>query len=721
MWNTFDKIRPHLDRQYLEPEINPASGVSLKELEALTDQYFESHRGEPHILTKAALFEIIVTKGRIGVDPADWFADHLESGGLMNKYLELRRREANLKLSPEYEDASVLFPASGAGYAALDLSHTSPDWKSILELGPAGLRDRARKALQTAETEEQKNFHTAAATVFEAVRKFILRLAEEAERVKAERVTGTLRAIAERPPETFQEALQWAYLYHEMQELEGELVRAMGSFDRLFLPFYRNDLASGRLMREQAKELLKFFWNKFYARTQGNQAGKNFCFGGLEFPGSDVSNELTELGFEAYREMNTINPKLTLRVSRKTPDKLLRQAAGCIRKGLTGIVFANEETAFKLFLNRGKDPQDIYDYVFIGCYEPAIMGREISCSMEGTCNLLKPVDLVFNNGTDPLNGKKIGPDCPLPETYEAFEKEYFRQLNHLLTRIMERGKIYERTWREVNPSPLLSGTMPDCIRKGRDISEGGTKYNTSGIMCGGIGSAADALAAVKYLVFERKLCSMTELRDALKNDWNGFGTLRLEALNHAPKWGNNLPEADDIARRITDFAANLINHTPNTRGGTFQMGLWSIDHDHRMGGGTGATPDGRRAGDPLSRNTGSTTGMDRSGITALMNSAAKLDHSEFPDGSVLDIMLHPSAVSGTEGDSVITGLIRGYFAAGGLAIQFNILNAEDLKKAQKEPEKYSNIQVRVCGWNNRFINLSPKEQGIFIAKAEAEE
>lgn len=719
MWNTFDRIRPHLEEQYRNWAPNPETGLSPEELEKLADRCFESHRGEPLILTKAAIFELILTKARIGVDPADWFADHLQSGNVMNKYQGLRKAEGYRKLPSDCEDASSLYPETGTGYAALDLSHTSPDWKSVLELGPTGLRDRALHAQKSAETEEQRIFYTAVAVIFDAMRKFIERLAEEAERVGAERVSGTLRAIAHRPPETFQEALQLSLLYDTCQELEGEPVRSQGLFDRLFLPFYRHDLQNGILTRDQAKELLKFFWTKFYA--QGHPNGKNFGFGGLEFPGNDTTNELTELGFEVYRELNTINPKLTFRVSKKTPDFILRRVAECIQAGITGFVFANEETAREMFRKRGKEPRDIYDFIFVGCYEPAIMGREISCTMAGTYNLLKPVELLFHNGNDPRTGAAVGLPCPLPRNSQELEAAYFRQLTHQLTRIMERGKLYEKIWPEVNPSPLLSGTMPECIRKGRDISDSGTKYNTSGIMCAGIGSAADALAAVEYLVFERNLCSMTELKNALDNNWNGYETLRLEALNHAPKWGISDPSADAIARRITEHTANLINHTPNTRGGTFQMGLWSIDQDRTLGSKTGATPDGRLSGAPLSRNTGSTTGMDRRGITALMNSAMKLDHSEFPDGSVLDIMLHPSAVSGKEGPDIITSLIRTFFAGGGLAIQFNILSAEDLKQAQKEPEKYSNLQVRVCGWNNRFILLSPEEQALFIAKAEAGE
>ena len=223
------------------------------------------------------------------------------------------------------------------------------------------------------------------------------------------------------------------------------------------------------------------------------------------------------------------------------------------------------------------------------------------------------------------------------------------------------------------------------------------------------------------LVDERKLCTVAELAQILRNDWKDAEHLRLLALKRAPKWGNGDPRADELGTKLMTFVCSRINHTPNARGGTFQTGEWSIDNNFTFGHKTGATPDGRHAGDPFSRNTGASIGMEKHGVTALLNSAVKFDQAECPDGAVLDVMLHPSAVSGSDGADVIAGLVRSYFAAGGLMIQFNILNAEDLRKAQEEPEKYDDVQVRVCGWNNKFVNLSHEEQNAFIAQAEAQQ
>lgn len=713
MWNRFEQVRGALETQYRH--VKPEDGLESSELERKIQAYYRENRERPLILVRAEMFGIIMREGRIAIVPEDWFADYVEGGGLLSRIRGMTGEEVRRTMPAEIMDRVREYTESGTFVAQLDLSHTTPDWESVLSFGPAGLRDRALQALGSARDEEQRNFYTAVADVFESVRCLIRRFAALSEKRGAVQMTASLRAIAERPPETLPEALQLALIYDTCQEIEGEPLRSQGIFDRLFFRFYRHDLEHGILTREQAKELLKFFWTKFYAQMHPN--GKNFCFGGLAGPGIDGCNELTELCFEIHRELNRINPKLSFRVHRNTPERRLRQVAECIQTGRTAVVFSNDDVAFDMLRRRGKTERDCYNYTLIGCYEPAVQGLEMCCSMASWGNLVKPFEAVFNNGCT-FDGVRIGPGCPLPSDYAGVEAEYLRQLDHVLTVTMENTKAFERTWARINPSPLLSGTMTACIESGRDVSDAGTRYNSSGVMCAGLGTVVDSLAAVKMLVDERKLCTVGELGRALKADWKGFEPLRLQALKRAPKWGNGLPETDAIGRRVMEFVTRKINNTPNARGGTFQTGLWSIDHNFTFGRQTAATPDGRCAGDPLSRNASGTAGMEKRGVTALMNSVSSLDLAECPDGAVLDVMLHPSAVSGPDGAEVIAGLIRGYFASGGLMVQFNILNAEELKRAQKEPEKYEDVQVRVCGWNSKFVNLSAEEQQAFILQAE---
>ena len=718
MESRFDAVRTRLERQYHPMTTEPESGPDQETLKQQLEQYESLHREKPLIQLRAEMLELILTRARIGIDSFDRFADHLEGRGLLRE-LNINRRKATRELLGEAVLKSTgLLADNGIFISQMDQSHTSPDWYAVLELGPAGLRDRALAALEKAEDPAAKEFLAAAARAFGAMRRLILRFAALAEKKQLLELAEVMYAIADHPPQTFRQALQLGLIYDTCQETELEPVRSQGTFDQLYVPFLRHDLERGILTREEAKELLKFYWTKFYAQMHPN--GKNFCFGGLAAPGVDGCNELTGLCFEVHRELNRINPKLSFRVHQGTPEKNLLQVAECVRTGRTAVVFSNDDVAFDMFRRRGKEEQDLYRYVLIGCYEPAIMGREMCCSMAAWGNLVRPLEAVLNNGCT-FDGVHIGPECKLPGDAAEFEKEYFRQLDALLTQVMANTIAHEQRWKLINPSPLLSGTMRDCIESGRDVSDAGTRYNSSGVMCCGLGTVVDSLMAVKTLVDDRKLCTVTQLAEALRNNWQGFEALRMQALKRSPKWGNHHPETDAAGRRIVEFLAQKINRTPNARGGSFQLGLWSIDHNFTFGKKCPATPDGRLAGDPFSRNLGATIGMEKNGPIAMMNSAASLNQAESPDGAVLDIMLHPSAVSGPDGAKVIVGLVRGYFASGGLAIQFNIMDADELREAQKEPEKHADVQVRVCGWNSRFIDLSPEEQDAFIRQAEVQE
>lgn len=704
---SFKKLKSKLSRQYENIDFTLSDGLPPEEMRRILDKHFQEHRSEPVIRVRAGLFSLLLQNCRLHVDPDDPFADHMECRDFLDKYREIWRKEYSL--APELEELNRTLDKCGAGSAKLDLSHTSPNWTDILELGVTGLRNRAQDAAETA-FGNARVFYLAVAEVYEAFRIFILRLAAAARQSAAFETATVLTALADKPPQTLREAFQLAYLYNQLQEVEGELVRAMGHFDGLYYRFYKNDLAAGRLTREQALELIQFFWLKFYSQHQS--IGKNFCLGG------DFSNELSLLGYEAYAGLRLNDPKLSLRVRPDTPDALLQHAARCLKAGLTATVFTNDQVAAAMFRANGKNDSDMRDLVYIGCYEPAVMGHELSCSMEIVFNLAKPVELVLNSGVDPRTGRQIGLKQNLSATYKQFEAAYFSQMEFLLNKLMELGCAYERTWSKINPSPFLSGTMADCLNSGRDVSEAGLRYNSSGVMCAGIGNAADSLVAVRELVFRRGICSLNELSEALKNNFAGRTDLLRAALN-MPKWGNNDNEVDSIAAKITKFAARLINHTPNTRGGHFQMGLWSIDLNVSMGRRMEALPDGRLAKAPLSRNLSSFPGRSHKGVTSLINSSARLDHTGFPNGSVLDVMLHPSVISGDKGVKIIADIVRSYFKQGGLAIQFNIFDAATLRKAQKEPPKFADLQVRVCGWNVRFVDLDKESQNVFIKQAEA--
>ena len=676
---SFDAARPRLERQYLDVEYDPSSGLSKEELVAEFAKHCSENPDEPRILTRAWLFRLLCTRARIAVDADDYFVDKLEHHNLLIELRDRWRREAE---AAEFADDP---PAdTGAWGGMMDLGHTCPDWRAIVKHGFTGLRDRAAARSGV--------LYEAVAMVYEAAVILCRRFAE--------RMPGTpVAALAERPPQTFHEALQLAYLYHELQEMQdGYSVRSMGRFDVLYNDFFVDDIKAGRLTREGAKELLKYFWIKFYAKTQGRLYGKPFLFG-------PDANELSHLAFEVYREMRVVDPKLHLRLAKHTPTDFLKLVVSCIQDGCTGIVTVNDEKLVETLQKSGKSPTDAEDFILIGCYEPAVMGREMNCSGTAKLNLARAVELVLAH-----------------DDYTSFAElmsAYHTVLDEQFARAADRVHREERLWPRANPSPLLSGSMDSCIEKGLDVSEGGAVYNTSGCCCVGLANAVDSLAVIRQLVYEERYCTLDTLRAALAADWQGYEALRLIAQKRVPKWGNNDARVDAIGVKIADFIGRRINSEPNARGGFFQAALYAIIDSAKVYGSlTGALPDGRGAGEPLSINTGASTGMEKNGVTSLINSVTKLDFSLFPGGTVLDIMLHPSVTGGAEGNNTIRSIIRSHFAQGGIAIQFNIFDAALLREAQRNPEKYANLQVRVCGWNVRFVDLAPDEQEMFIIRAE---
>ena len=695
-----------------DPEVFAASeGLPPDELNRKVRELYETAEREqqPFAVTRARMVECFLKHVRIAVNEFDPFASILErrtlSTGPQSEILTIQneRKTFSAQRALETEARGAEGFRKGVFRARLDLSHTSPDWDNLLTLGVPGLLARAERCCR----EKPSPFAESVRIVYGAFRDFLRRYAACAERRGRNDLAQMLSFLAEHAPETLHQALELGLLYREVQEIEGEWVRSMGFFDRMYGPFYEADLAAGRLTPESAEALLTAYFARFLAQSQGKDNGTPFCFGGLlPETAEDGCNNLTRLAWKVFRKLGRIDPKFSLRVNSKTPDDVLHFAADCIREGKTSMVFANEEVARKMFLRHGKDAADLADFLPVGCYEPAVMGKELSCTMTVMFSFAGLFAELF-----------AAPDFA-PRSFDEVMRKYLEIMRARLAEALEQAARLERDWYTVSPAPLLSGTMTECMERGLDVAQSGTKYATSGVMCAGIGTAADSLAAIRQLVFEEKLVSFAELGKILAADWAGHETLRLRAAKRSPKWGNGDDAADRPAQAVVREAEELIRHTPNAKGGFYQMGLWSIDLCYPFGRETAATPDGRHAGDAVSRNTGSTTACDNEGIAGSIDSVSKLDHAGFADGSVLDVMLSPRSVAGDAGAELIVRLIRTYFARGGLFIQFNVLSPEVLRAAQQNPEQYRNLQIRLCGWNVRFIDLAPEVQNTFIAEAE---
>ncbi|MBQ7386739.1 MAG: hypothetical protein IJW03_01090 [Clostridia bacterium] len=715
----FEAKKGALRSQFTKTHWIDDSGLATEELLPLVKKAEENYASRE--VAKAKTLELIVSRGRIAIDKDDIFQDKLEGGGIM---LDQRTRwECEIKekyLKAESDEASDAWNKFGTFQSSSDFGHTSPNTRLLLEIGLAGILERIENAAKRdGLTEKQKNFYESCRISISAVIALANRLADAIEPYNQDNAAA-LRNIASGAPKSTYEAMQLIVLYFFTHEyVAGTRVRTLGRLDLLLYPFYKKDIEDGRYSKAEIREMLKFFLYKFYAANV--PFGLPFCIGGTLQDGSDATCEMSYLIVETFNELSIHSPKIHVRVSDRTPKDFVKLVLSCIRGGNSSFVFVNDEVGMESLRRVGIEELDARDFVPIGCYEPAVWGVEIGCTGNGGVNIAKAVELVLNNGRDFATGALCGVETEAPESFDEFLSAVKLQISHLTDKMTDYVKKIEKHYGEINPDPLLSAQYERSVERGIDVFEGGAKYNNSSVYFYCVASLIDSLCAVKKLVFDDKHCTLAELKEIMKNNWAGNERLRALALRMKEKYGNSNPTADALTADISHFCAELVNNKPNSRGGVFKAALFSIDFCFPLGKLTAATPDGRLAGEPLSKNLCATTAMDRNGITALINSVCVIDHADFSTGSVLDIVLHPSAVAGDDGLEAFYGILMTYMKKGGFAMHGNVFDARDLIKAQKNPEKYSNLQVRVCGWNAYFVNLSKDEQDAFIRQAQAAE
>jgi formate C-acetyltransferase len=393
--------------------------------------------------------------------------------------------------------------------------------------------------------------------------------------------------------------------------------------------------------------------------------------------------------------------------------------ADLIRKGHNSFVLMNDVPAVDGLVKRGKALEDARTYLPIGCYEPAVDGKEAACTMNVTVNLAKPLELALHDGADPLSGEQIGPHTGDAREFDSFERlmdAYLAQMDFALSRAHRCIGQAEREWPRINPSPLIASTIDDCLARGLDVGQGGPRYNSVGFVGAGLASASDSLLALRRAVYDEKRYTMEQVLGALTSDYEGDEEMRQYLLNRVPKWGNNDPEADRMAKRVADHYCDKVHSFTNGRGGACQAALFTLTFALAGGRLTGALPDGRMAHESLAPGVGASYGRDKKGVTSLMSSVSKLDFTRTPNGSVLDVTLHPSALMGEEGLNAFVSLIKTFFAQGGYAVQFNVYDVATLRDAQRHPEHYASLQIRVTGWSVYFTSLSEEEQNQFIAR-----
>lgn len=730
MWGELTQNRSNLLKQYRESHWIETSGEAPEQLRATCRQVELELLGQPNNLVRASLLACVLSRAQIEINPYEWLADKINHAQIMLDYRKRCKTEIDNGPLRDLLAETAAGIDSRAYSGNEDFSHTAPDWSRILQLGFPGILQRLVDTHQTRAdagdlSPEQDVFYTSCAIAWRAVIDYTRRLADACAHLakrypKQALVADCLDQLTRRAPATLMEALQVIILVYTVQnDVDAVYLRSLGGLDRLLLGFYRDDLASGRFSKEQLNELLQSFMIKLNAKNVG--ANIPFYLGGVDAAGQDVTNELSYLFVELYGELAIHDPKIQIRVHAQTPVDFLRAVLRCIRRGSNSFLFIQDEVVIPALTGIGISLEHARNYVPIGCYEPCALGKEIPCTCNGIINLPKAIELALNEGIDPDSGSRIGPATGPAEsltTFAHFLAAVKQQIDACIAHAMTRIIAYEKHYAQITLAPLYSATLDECVARGIDAYAGGALYNNSSINAIGLATAVDALIAVRQLVYTEQRLSLDALSQILRDNWTGHESLRRHIQNQYPKYGNGHAATDDLAADLAGYTCSLINNRPNGRGGVFRCGLFSINWYFDFGNKTGATPDGRLAGEPLSKNLSPVISRDKAGVTALIQSVTRIDNRLAPNGSVLDLTFHPSAVQGEAGLEAMHSLLSVYRQSGGMAIHFNILDAQTLRKAQKNPEQYANLQIRVCGWNAYFVHLSPTEQAEFIARAE---
>ncbi|MFH1690800.1 MAG: glycyl radical protein [Candidatus Eisenbacteria bacterium] len=548
-------------------------------------------------------------------------------------------------------------------------------------------------------------------------------------------VSETCARVPAHAPRSFHEALQTYWFCHlaVITELNGWDAFNPGHLDQHLQPFYESGIADGNLTRERAKELLECFFIKFNNHLSPPKVGvtaaesgtytdfANINIAGLRRDGSDGTSDVSLLILEVVDELHTLQPSQNVQVSRKTSDNFLREACRVIRKGYGYPSVFNADTVIEELVRQGKTIEDAREGGTSGCVEAGAFGKE-AYILTGYFNLPKVLELALNDGVDPRTGRRLGPSTGDVGDFHEFDelvRAFGTQLHSFVEIKLEGNDIIERLYAQEMPAPFLSLITDDCIEHGLDYNEGGARYNTSYIQGVGIGTITDSLAAVRKHVFQDRAVSMTDLSDALSRDFEGAERLRGLLLNQSPKWGNDNDQADELMQVVFEAFFRAVDGRPNVRGGDYHIDMLPTTCHIYFGSVTGATPDGRKAGTPLSEGISPVQGADRKGPTAVLRSAGKMDQVR-TGGTLLNMKFSPESLAEDRDLDNLAGLIRGYFRMGGHHVQFNVVSAATLRDAQAHPEAHRDLMVRVAGYSDYFCDISRELQDEIISRTEQE-
>lgn len=556
-------------------------------------------------------------------------------------------------------------------------------------------------------------------------------------RAELERIAGVCAWVPAHAPRDFQEALQSYWFCHlaVITELNGWDSFNPGHLDQHLLPFYERGLSEGTLTQEAARELLECFFVKFNNHPAPPKVGvtaaesgtytdfANINIGGLLPDGSDGSNVLSDLLLDIVDEMHLLQPSTNIQLSRKSPEAFFKHALRVVRKGYGFPSIFNTDAVVQEQLRQGKTLEDARAGGCSGCVEVGAFGKE-AYVLTGYFNMPKCLELALHNGVDPMTGRQLGPKSGDPESFRTFEDlfaAYRRQFTHFLEIKLRGNRLIERIYATTMPAPFLSVLIDDCIAKGRDYNAGGARYNNTYVQFVGLGTVTDSLSALKLICFDHSelhgALPLPTLVAALDRDFSDDEPLRQRLLHKTHKYGNDNDFADELMTRIFDTCFEELDGRPDARGGHYRIEMLPTTCHVYFGSVTGATPDGRRARRPVSEGISPVQGADRHGPTAVIKSAAKMDHLK-AGGTLLNLKFTPSLVETEDAIDKWAHLVRGYFKMDGHHVQFNVVGAETLRQAQANPGEHRDLIVRVAGYSDYFCDLSKALQDEIIERSE---
>ncbi len=628
------------------------------------------------------------------------------------------------------------------------IGHIIADYDRVIARGFLGMRQDAEAFLNSVDFSDPDNtsklhFYKAVIIICDAVITWGHRYADLARNLAAEendprwkKELEQMADICDRvpalPARNFREAVQAFWFSHLLCYIEQNgLAVSVGRFDQFMYPYYRASIDKGEITREEAQELLECLWIKFTEVMRaydfegakyyaGFSISENLVLGGMTPDGRDAVNELSYMCLDAEAHTSLSQPNLSVRVHNGMPEDFFRKAVRLASTGRTKPEFFNDTVAIQSLLSLGVPLKDARDYSISGCVE-AVPPHTNGMTNAAMSNIAKALELALNDGVCRLSGKQIGPKTGNPAAFKsmddvmtAFRTQVAAYVKEMVTAL----QFIEKTHAKYHPLPYFSLVMDDCLARGKDITEGGARYNYTGPQAVGLSDVADSLAAISKFVFDEKSISMDHLVKALDTDFQGHEELRQMLANKAPKYGNDDDYVDEFAGEAVRIYCEEVEQYRNTRGGVYRPGVYSVSANVPLGLHVGATPNGRRSRAALGDGVGPVQACDIMGPTAVTRSVAKLNHELVTNGTLLNQKFSRDLMNTEEGKRGLGDLIRSYFDLGGWHIQFNVVDAELLREAQEKPQEHKDLIIRVAGYSAFFVELDSKVQDDIINRTE---